>query len=108
MAFLYIFLNSLAIAVIAFFELSLQMIFNFKNKYIALIVPVMAAYALMFLFNSKSGLLVYNIQMILQPVATNGISTAITWTNVIVVFAGWLALDIFLATIGFFRNRSFL
>lgn len=108
MAFLYTFLNAFAIAIFAVFELSIQMIFNFKNQYVALIIPVILAYAVIFLFDSQSGYIMYNIQMVLQPRATNALSVIITWGNVTVAFAIWIFIDMILVLLGLIRNRSLI
>lgn len=107
MAFLYIFMNSLAIGIFAVFELSIQMIFNFKNQYISLIVPVLVAYFSIYLFDSQTSLISYNLQMILQPLATAGLTILLTWSNVMMTFAMWILIDFILVIIGIVRNSRY-
>jgi hypothetical protein len=103
---LYSLLNAMAIAIFAVFYLVIQMVFKFKNRYIALIVPLLLMYIIAFLFDSQIQLYRYNIRLIIQPRAANAITEIIQWHDVILTYAGWMAIVIALMLIGLVRNRE--
>jgi len=108
MAITYTILNAVVIAILSVFTLGIHMIFNLKNKYIAIVVPIIVLYVITFVFDSTADLFQYNIRMIVQPQATIALTDAITGNNVAVTLAIWVLLDIILVTIGFVRNRDVL
>lgn len=103
---IYTFLNALAMSIFVLFSLCLHMLFNFSNRYVALLIPVIILYGISFIFDSFPELFGYNIRMILQPRATSALSTIITWENVLIVMGGWVFVNGLLISIIFFKSRD--
>lgn len=103
---IYTFLNALAMSLFCVFSLCINMLFNFSNRYIALLTPVIILYGITFIFDTYSELFQYNIRMILQPRAVSALSTIITWGDVYVVLGGWMLVNLVLISAVFFKLRE--
>lgn len=103
---IYTFLNALAMSLFVVFSLCINMLFNFSNRYVALLIPVITLYGITFIFDSYPELFQYNIRMILQPRAVSALSTIITWEDVYVVFGGWMLVNLILISVIFFKLRD--
>ncbi|MEK5033168.1 hypothetical protein MKY96_17055 [Paenibacillus sp. FSL R7-0302] len=103
---IYTFLNAIAISIFVVFSLCINMLFNFSNRYVALLIPIISLYGFNFIFDSYPVLFKYNIRMILQPRAASAITTIITWNDVFIVFGSWILLNIILIFIVFFKARD--
>ena len=108
MAVVYTFFNALTIAIFSVFAVALQMIIKFKNRYIAIAVPVVTLYTITFIFDSVPQLLPYDIRIIIQPRSASAISELVTGRDIFLTFGIWLAVDIVLVIIGLIRNRDIL
>lgn len=103
---IYTIINALAVSIFVVFSLCISMLFNFKNRYVALLVPVIILYGITFIFDSFPVLFSYNIRMILQPMAVSAMTNIIAWENVVVVFGGWMLLNIILISVILYRSRD--
>lgn len=101
---LYTFINALAISIFVVFSVGISMLLNFKNRYIALIVPVIILYAITYLIHANH-LTVYDIRIILQPLAAAGIE-GIDWGVVFSVFGGWILVDLLLMGAALYKLRE--
>jgi len=103
---IYTFLNALAMSVFVVFSLCISMLFNFSNRYVAILIPVIFLYGITFIFDSFPMLFEYNIRMILQPRAVSALTTIITWEDVVVVMGGWILVNLILISVIFFKSRD--
>lgn len=103
---IFTFLNALAMSIFVVFSLCISMLFNFSNRYVALLVPVIILYGINFIFDSFPALFAYNIRMILQPRAVSALTTIITWEDVIIVMGGWILVNLVLISFIFFKSRD--
>jgi hypothetical protein len=103
---IYSILNALTLAIFAVFVIDVQMIIKFKNKFIALIAPLITLYIISFVFDTQQGLHQYNIRMIVQPMATVALAALITWQDVIITYLTWIFAVIVLSIIGINRNKE--
>lgn len=108
MAFFYTVVNAVSIVIFALFVLGIWMAFRFRNKYLAIAMPVILMYGVSYIFDCIPALLQYNMHIILQPLANNGIITPITAWSYLTTFSMWLCVDVLLLVIGWFRNRNIL
>ncbi|MGN8768823.1 hypothetical protein ACTNDP_01530 [Paenibacillus barengoltzii] len=103
---IYTFLNALAVTIFVIFSLCLSMLFHFKNRYVALLVPVIILYGITYVFDSFPPLFAYNIRMILQPMAVSAMTHMIEWENVFFVFGGWMVLNLVMISIILVKSRD--
>ena len=109
MEVLYVFLNALAIALLAVFVLGMHMIFRFQNYYVAFLVPFLVLYAGNYVRGVlRSDSLQYSISIIMQPRAASSLPVCITVDNVLMVYGVLLVIDLIALFIGFKRNRDAL
>lgn len=108
MAVAYSFFNSIAIAIFSVFILAMQMILKFKNRYIAIVAPVILLYTITYIFDSVEMLLPYDIKIIIQPRSSNAISSLVTGQHFLITFGAWLLIDFVLVVIGIMRNKDIL
>lgn len=108
MAITYTILNSAVIAMFSVFTLGIHMAFNFSNRYIAIVAPIIVLYVITFVFDSTVDLFQYNIRMIIQPRATSALTAVITGSSVAATLAAWGLIDMILLKIGFVRNKDVL
>lgn len=106
--FIYTLLNAGTIAIFAIFVLGIHMTFNFQNRYVALITPVIVLFIITFILDSIPSLFHYNIRLIIQPRAANAISEILTNKDIILTLAIWVFISILLIIIGLFRNKDVL
>lgn len=103
---IYTFLNAFSISMFSTFVLCIHMIFNFRNRYIALLSPIIILYGITFIFDSYPPLFGYNIRMILQPQASIALTTVITWEKVLSTIGCWcLAISVMIGIV-FFKSRD--
>ena len=105
MALFYNVLHALSMALLAVLYLGIHMILKPKYKYLALILPPLLMYALNYVTQIAIGA-EYSLTYILQPVAASAGSTIVSGSNLIVVFAVLILLDIVCFFIGIGRNRD--
>ena len=108
MAVAYSVFNSLALALFAVFALAIQMVVNFKNQYVALVIPVILLYAITFAFDSVPLLLPYDIRIIIQPRSSNAITEIVTKQDFEITFCAWIVADSLLTLIGLAKNKDVL
>ncbi|MDE7222227.1 MAG: hypothetical protein K2O34_00420, partial [Acetatifactor sp.] len=108
MAVAYSFFNAMAIAIFSVFTLAIQMILKLKNKYIAIVAPVILLYTITYIFDSMEMLLPYDIRIIIQPLSSTAISSLVTGRHFLITFGIWLLVDCILVTIGIIRNKDIL
>lgn len=107
MAFLYTFLNALAIALFSLFVLAIHAIVMLKNRYVAILVPFISLY----LINYVTSLMLrrnlnYNLSVIIQPRAASAVTDIIHSREVVIIFMLVILIDLLLLTIGYIRNRE--
>lgn len=109
-AFCYALLNAAAISVFTAVATGIHMLFRFKNRYIALVAPVLLFYFVGFVFDTASvSAYRYNIGIIVQPLAaTSALETEIAAADVWAVYAGWIAVSAAVFAAGLARNRESL
>lgn len=103
---IYTILNAFAISLFVVFSLCISMVLNVSNRYIALIIPVIILYCINFIFDSFPVLFDYNIRLILQPRAVSAITNIISWEDVIIVFGGWMLVNLILICTIFYKLRD--
>lgn len=108
MLIFYIVCNVLAVSLFAVFVVAIQMCIRFPNRYIAMIVPVVVLYLVIFLFDSQDAVRQYDINMLIQPASSYAITTIITLRDYLITYLGWAVADVALVIIGIFRNRDVL
>ncbi len=101
-------LYALILALLSVIYTNIHMIFNFKNQYIAMIIPVVIAYALSFLFDSSITLWHYNAYFFLQPLAHSSTTEIITWGDIGITYGVWCFLCILLTIFSVRRNRDLM
>ena len=107
-AIFYAFLNAVTIALFSLFCLGFNMIIQFRNKYLSIIIPSATLYGITFLFDSTDLIYRYNIRAIIQPRATSALSIIITTNDVIYCFLGWIIAISIMVGIGYFKNQDIL
>jgi hypothetical protein len=103
----YAVLNAGAVAIFSAIATDLHMLINFKNQYIALIMPILLFYLVSFVFDNLHAYK-YNMNIVIQPLATNALVDRITIENVVFVYVGWSCLAVILFMIGIRRNKTVL
>lgn len=104
----YALFNALAIAVFAVFSLELQMIVKFSNQYLAMIVPVVCIYAVMFILDSCVPFMKYDLNIVIQPATAYAITEIIKGKSYVIAFGIWLVIDLVMCGIAGVRNRDLL
>ncbi|MCU6708308.1 hypothetical protein M6D81_06235 [Paenibacillus sp. J5C_2022] len=102
---IYTLMNALAISMFVVFSLCISMLLNLKNRYVILIIPVIILYGISYIADSYPSLSLYNIRIILQPLAAVGI-TGINWQVVIFVIGGWMLVNVLLMGAVFYKTRN--
>ena len=90
---MYTLLNALAIWIFVVFSLCMSVLLNFKNRYIVMVIPVIILYGISYITNAYPSLVIYDIRIILQPLAAAGIE-GINWSAVSFVTGGWMLVDL--------------
>lgn len=107
MAFLYVFLHALALALLAVLYLCLYMVLKIKNKHIAFIVPPLFMLAINYAIE-LTGHSQYSLTILLQPMAASA-STELLGTNQLIFTFSCLALSSLICFVaGTIRNRDAL
>lgn len=107
MAFVYNILHALAMAVLTVLYLCLHMVFKFKNKYIAILVPPLMMHVIDFALQA-TGYMEYSLTILIQPMAASASNEILGANNLIYVFVGLLAAIMIGFVIGIGRNRDVL
>lgn len=102
---MYTLMNALAISIFVVFSVCVSMLINFRNRYIAMIIPVIMLYTIGYILNADPDLIVYDIRIILQPLAAAGYE-GMDWRVVFSVFGGWMLLDLLLIGAALYRMRD--
>ncbi len=105
MAFFYIVLHALSMALLAVLYLCIHMIMKPNNKYLAFILPPLLMYALDYVTQIAIGD-EYSLTYILQPVAASAGTAIVSSSNLIVIFATLVLMDIVCFSVGSERNRD--
>ena len=105
MALFYNVLHALAMALLAVLYLDIHMIMKSKNKYLAFIFPPLLMYALDYVTQIAIGD-EYSLTYILQPVAASAGTAIVSSSNLIVIFATLVLMDIVCFSVGSERNRD--
>ena len=108
MAVIYSLLNSLTIAVFSVISLSLHMLVGFKNKYIAIVGPIVLYYAINFLMDSVPGLHTHNIRLIIQPRAASGMSDIITFVDLAATLLAWITAGLVLSVAAICNKKDII
>lgn len=109
MVLLYVFLNAFTIALNSLLVLAVHEIIPLKNRYLALLVPVILLQLLRYLMGmAQAGCPNMNLNVILQPNAASALVNTIYMEDVRLVFGILIIVVIFLQGIGFLRNRESL
>ncbi len=103
MALFYNVLHALAMALLAVLYLDIHMIMKSKNKYLAFIFPPLLMYALDYVTQIAIGD-EYSLTYILQPVAASAGTAIVSSSNLIVIFATLVLMDIVCFFVGNERN----
>ncbi|KHL91328.1 hypothetical protein QW71_35275 [Paenibacillus sp. IHB B 3415] len=106
MVHIYTLMNALAISLFVVFSLCISMLLDFKNRYIHLVLPVIILYIINYILDSFPELFMYDIRIILQPAAVGAFTDNITWENVVLVFGGWMLVNILLVGAVFYKMRN--
>ena len=107
MAFIYNILHASAMTLLTALYVCIQMVFKFKNKYIALLVPPLLMHALDFALQ-VTGLMEYSLTILIQPVAASASTELLRFDNLIFVYGGMLAAIMIGLVVGIGRNRDVL
>lgn len=107
MAVIYNLLHSLAMAALAVLSLCMHMVFKFKNKYIAILVPPLVMYVINFAAQT-TGFMKYCLTILLQPVAASASTEILSMESLTLVFSGLLVAIILGFCLGVGRNRDVL
>lgn len=108
MAFVYAFLNALAQALFTVFVVALHQLFRFRNKYIAIVVPVILMYAYSYFFETTYALKCYSIKYVLQPLTSAIVNPPISAANMVGAFGLWFLVDGITVLAAWLRNRDVL
>lgn len=107
MGVVYTMLNALTIATMAVFALSVQMVYRFRNLYLAFIVP----FGILFSSNYVSELflnLEHKLSIINQPRAASAVVNLITFQDVILVYIVTILIVLVLCMFGIWRNKEII
>ena len=107
MAFTYNVLHALAMALLTTLYLCIHMVFQFKNKYIAILVPVLLMYVLDFAIQA-TGHLEYSLTILLQPMAAMASTKILGMEQLTHVFISLVVFVLIGFIIGIKRNRDVL
>lgn len=110
MVFLFVFLNSLTLALLALLALSCHMMVLFKSRYMAILFPFIGLYAITYLISIllSSEYWNYNFKVIIQPMVGALSKTIITTTNVMGVYGALTVLVILLLVASYVKNGETL
>ena len=108
MAVAYCLINAFVLAIIGVFYLAVQILLNFKNQYIAILLPIIIVYGLIFLFDSFTPLYHFNLSLFIQPMAASSLNEPITLNNILFTFGIWIFVDIMILIVGMIKNRDVL
>lgn len=107
MAFAYNMLHSLTIALLATFYLIIHMVFLFKNKYIAVLVPVLLMSVIDFAVQT-TGHMEYSLTILIQPMASMASTEILGIEQLIHVYACLVIFILVGFIVGIRRNRDVL
>ena len=107
MAVCYNLMAAFAMALLTVLYQQVHMILRLKNKYVALLVPVMLMYVLNYIVDI-CGMWQYSITILLQPVAASAMTIILDSKSYILVFGTLILADIVLFFIAEGRNRDIL
>ena len=96
-----------AMALLTVLYQQIHMILRLKNKYVALLVPVMLMYVLNYIVDI-CGMWQYSLTILLQPVAASAMTIILDSKSYILVFGTLILADIVLFFIAEGRNRDIL
>ena len=105
MALFYNVLHALSMALLAVLYLGIHMIMKSKNKYLAFILPPLLMYALDYVTQIAIGD-EYSMTYILQPVAASAGTAIVSSSNLVIVFAVLILMDMVCFFVGSGRNRD--
>lgn len=106
MAVAYNLMGALAMALLTVLYQQIQMILRLKNKYVALIAPVLLLHVLDYIVELSS--MGYSLEILLQPVAASALTMILSSKYFIQVFGTLVLADIVLYPIAVRRNRDIL
>lgn len=99
-------INSLTIGLFSLFVTLLQMIYNFRNKFSALIIPTIFLYLISFIFDHIPILIKYNLHIIIQPAAHWAMSIIYSWSNLMISITIWITIDVILIFLALIQNKD--
>ncbi len=108
MSVFFSFINALAISILAVFSMATQALVKISNKYIALVFPVIAIFAVTFVFDAIPALHGYDLKIIIQPRASTSMTHLITQNDFERTLLGWCFITIVLLWGGYLRNEDML
>jgi hypothetical protein len=107
LALVYTFMNAFAIGMLSAVSVELNMVFNYKNTYVAIIVPVLLYYAIGYISDTLAPAMhKYSLSLILQPLATKALTTVIDTGSVLITFGVWLTVAVALYFVCLYRNKD--
>ena len=107
MAFVYNILHALAMALLTTLYLCIHMVFQFRNKYIAVLVPVLLMYVIDFAVQA-TGHMEYSLTILLQPMAAMASTKILGIEQLTHVFISLTVFVLIGFMIGIKRNRDVL
>lgn len=107
MALIFNVLHALTMALLATLYLCIHMVFKFKNKYLAILVPILLMNVIDYAMHT-TGHMEYSLTILIQPMASMALTKILKTEQLVSVYVSMFLLIIIGFMVGIRRNRDIL